>query len=278
MILDDVVADVSAQLKEQSNLGVQITRLNEVPEQGPTNKGVWNQILNVTAVFADLKRSTELSASDDPKVAARAYTYFLRAMTVILGRFSAKYIDIQGDGIFGLFSGELSTFHAAACAVTMKTQVERVVASRFQDDTSTDWKLTAGIGIDRGTLLVRRLGLRDTKLNEVWAGKPVNMAAKLSSLAAPNQVAISDRVFDLYSRASKLRQRALIWSCGCEGTTQGAGLDAAIGETSCLWDEEPIPEGLGLDFESLFRLNSNWCVTHGAEFCETIVTGKRPAD
>ena len=57
MILDDVVATVSSQLDAQAELGIQVTRLNEVPEVGPTNAGVWFQIPQVTAVFADLKGS-----------------------------------------------------------------------------------------------------------------------------------------------------------------------------------------------------------------------------
>ncbi len=271
-----MVSDVSAQLEQQAGLGVQITRLNEVPEVGPTNKGLWSQIPKVTAVFADLKNSTELSATERSEVAARAYTYFIRAMAVTLERFSAKYVDIQGDGIFGLFSGPGSAFLAAACGVTMKTLVEREVSARFKKDASTDWELTAGIGIDQGTLLVRRLGLRGTKQNEVWAGKPVNMAAKLSSLAASNEMVVSDRVFGLYERASK-RRRALIWSCGCNGGVQGAGLDVPIGRTICLWERELAPEDLGLDFANLHRLRSPWCVTHGPEFCEVIVTGRRPS-
>ena len=276
MILDDVTADVSSQLDTQSELGVQITRQNEVPETGPTNRGVWLQIPAVTAVFADLKGSTQLSAASRPKDAAAAYTYFIRAMTVILDRFSSGYIDIQGDGIFGLFSGNGSGFLAASCAITMRTLVERDVAVRFDNETSTDWKLTAGIGIDQGTLLVRRLGLRGTKQNEVWAGKPVNMAAKLSSLAESNQVVVSDRVFNLYTRSSRLRRRALIWSCGCDGRRRGAGLDVGIGETSDLWTEAPVPSDSGLDFENLHKLDSAWCEVHGPEFCEAIVTGRRP--
>ena len=272
MQLDDVVAAVSSQLDDQSDLGVQITRRSDIPEVGPTNKGLWFEVPGATAVFADLKHSTELSASEHPRITAFAYTYFIRAMAVILERFGARYVDIQGDGIFGLFSGQGSAFLAAACAVTMRTQVERNVAVRFDQDTSTDWKLTAGVGIDQGTLLVRRLGLRGTKQNEVWAGKPVNMAAKLSSLACSNQVTVSDRVFAQYDRASKLRRRALIWSCGCDDGNQGTGLDIPIGQTSCLWTQEPAPRNLGLDFEDLYRLGSPWCEIHGAEFCETIVT------
>ena len=276
LILDEIAAEVSTQLDEQARLGVQITRQSEVPEKGPSNRGLWYQIPDVTAVFADLKCSTELNAEYSPRTAAFAYTYFIRAMTVIMDRFIAKYVDIHGDGIFGLFSGKGSAFLAAASAITMRTQVEREVAVRFDKDVSADWKLTAGIGIDRGTLLVRRLGLRGTKQNEVWAGKPVNVAAKLSSQADPSQIVVPDRVFDLYEAASKLRRRALIWSCGCDGNGQGRGLDVPIGETRYLWDKEPTLEGLGLDFDSLFRLGSQWCVRHGAEFCEAIATGERP--
>lgn len=133
-----------------------------------------------------------------------------------------------------------------------------------------------GVGIDHGTLLVRRLGLRGTKQNEVWAGKPVNMAAKLSSLGGANYVVVSDRVFRQYEGVPKLRKRALLWTCGCDRDLHGLGLDAPAGQTSHLWEEENIPEELGLDFQTFHRLQSKWCETHGPEFCEAIVTGRRP--
>lgn len=276
MILNEVESQVSSQLDEQSSLGIQVNRKDDIPDTGPSNRGVWYQIPQVTAVFADIKRSTELSAENSPRVAARAYTYFIRAMAVILDRFDAKYVDIQGDGIFGLFSGKGSRFFAAACAITMRTELEREVSVRFDKDTSTDWELTAGFGIDYGTLLVRRLGLRGLKRNEVWAGKPVNTAAKLSSLASPNHVLVPDRVFVQYEGASELRKRALLWSCGCDGNTIGTGLDAPAGQTTLLWERESVTEDVGFDFETFFRLKSKWCKTHGPQFCEAIVTGKRP--
>ena len=274
--LDDVEEEVSSQLSEQSSLGIQITRINEVPEKGPANKGVWHQILNVSTVFADIKNSTALLAESKPEDAALAYTYFIRAMALVLERFGAKYIDIQGDAIFGLFSCTDSIYHSAACAITMRTHTETHVAAEFKKDTSTDWALEAGFGIDRGTLLVRRLGLRGTKENEVWAGKPVNIAAKLSDLATANQVVVSDRLFGRYEAATSLRKRALIWSCGCNGDVVGGGLDSEIGETCNLWTKEEAPDGLGLDFSHVHRLSSKWCTIHGAEFCEVLYTGKRP--
>ena len=277
MILDEVTKSVAAQLADQAKLGVQVVNQNGVPEIGPVNRGLWWRIPNVTAVFADLKGSTGLSVSGSRKDAAFAYTYFIRAMAVVFEGFSAGYVDIQGDGIFGLFSGPGSTFAAVACAVTMRTQIERDVSVRFKKAASTQWDLRAGIGIDRGTLLVRRLGLRGMKQNEVWAGKPVNMAAKLSSVAGPNEVAVSGRVFAGYEASSKLRQRALIWSCGCSSGKRGAGLETATDQGSKLWTKQTAPKNLGLDFQTIFKRKSGWCEKHGSEYCEVAVTGRRQA-
>lgn len=276
MILDQVRSKVAAQLDAQANLGVNIRTLDHVPESGPANLGVWFRIRNVTAIFADLNGSTALSTFNNPKDAAYAYTYFIRAMTAILDEFSAKYIDIQGDGIFGLFSGEDSQFRAAACAVTMRTLMEKDVAVRFHRSASGNWNLTAGIGIDRGTVFVRQLGIRGIARNEVWAGKPVNMAAKLSSLTDINQVLASDRVFDQYNKARRLRRRVLLRSCGCGNGIMGKGLNAPIAQTKPLWETDPVPQDLGFDFPNLYRLDSKWCDTHGDEFCEALITGQKP--
>ena len=276
MRLDEVTSEVSSQLEDQIRLGVSVEQHRDVPETGPANRGVWWRIPQVTAVFADLKGSTKMSATESRTDAAVAYTLFIRAMVIILERFEARYIDIQGDGIFGLFSGQGSRFLAAACAITMRTEIQRTVDVEFQRCTSADSEIEVGIGIDEGTLLVRRLGLRGTKQNEVWVGKPVNVAAKLSSEAESNQVVVSDRVYQQYKQASLLRQRALTWSCGCSNGTRGTGLNVRMGQTSPLWKRSPAPTDVGLDFAYLHRLNSPWCALHGADFCEAIITGKRP--
>lgn len=248
----------------------------DIPEAGPANGGIWARIPNATAVFADLKHSTSLSLKGSRTDAALAYTCFVRTMTVILNQFSAKYLDIQGDAVFGLFSGKGSMYSAAACPITIKTQMERVVEPRFWKEASKKQGLKAGISVDQGTLLVRRLGLRDTGRNKVRAGRAVNVAAKLSSLTGENQVVVSDRVYGDYSRASKIRRRALMWSFGCMDGRPGGALELPEGETSFLWDEVPVPGSLGLDFAAAHRLKPQWCLVHGSEFCEALLTGEIP--
>ena len=275
MILDEIAAAVKLQLDQQAALGVRIVQQDDVPDTGPVRAGVWLQIPEATAVFVDLKGSTGLNSRFGAETAAHAYTYFNRAMAVILDGFQARYVDVQGDGLFGLFSGRGSRFLAAACAITMKTQVETVIAERFRQDVHADWELRAGIGVDRGNLLVRQLGLRGTGMNEVWAGTPVNTAAKLSSAAGPNEVAVSERVFSDYQQSAKIRQRVLLWSCGCRGSTRGRGLDLPVDQAEYLWQSNPAPANLGLDFDQVHRLCKPWCPTHGTEFCEALVTRQR---
>ena len=275
MILDDVMANVASQLDQQAGLGVDIKTENAVPDQGPLRGGVWVQIPEVTAVFADLKGSTALNNRLGPKVATRAYTLFNRAMVAVLDGFQARYVDVQGDAVFGLFSGKGSRFLAAAAAITMKTQVETAVADRFRQYDAGQWEMAAGIGVDRGMLLVRQLGIRGAGMNEVWAGTPVNTAAKLSGVAGPNEIAVSARVFSDYENSAKIRRRALLWGCGCRGNVRGRGLDLAANEAEYLWKRDSIPGNLGLDFDRIHRLRKPWCPTHGAEFCEAMVTRQR---
>ena len=147
MILDEVTAAVKSQLDQQAGAGVRIVHQDDVPDTGPVHGGVWLQIPEVTAVFVDLKGSTGLNARLGAEVAAHAYNYFNRAMAVILNGFQARYVDVQGDGLFGLFSGKGSRFLAAACAITMKTQVETVIAERFCKNGSADWELRRELGL-----------------------------------------------------------------------------------------------------------------------------------
>lgn len=266
MKLDEVKADVAAQLRDQARLGVKFVTVGDVPATGPAHRGLWFQIPDVTAVFADLNRSTQLSAAPNRRAPTVALNYFSRAMEIALEKFEARYVDVQGDAVFGLFSGKGSMFRAAACAITMRTLVEDVVAPQLSKDAASNWPLTAGIGVDRGTVLVRRLGSKAAGQNQVWTDEPVNVAAKLSSLADANQIVVSDRVFNRYKLFSKLRQQALLMSCGCKDRRQGADL----------WRKKAAPKHLELDIEHIYWRSDKWCDRYGAEFCETLITGQKP--
>jgi hypothetical protein len=116
-------------------------------------------------------------------------------------------------------------------------------------------------GIDCKTVLVRKMGLkmvggRTDRQNEVWAGKPVNMSAKLASRSTNNEIWVSDRFY------KKLAGEKARMSCGCGSQT---------GASELLWRQEDVSLDGRFDFDKAMVLSSNWCPTHGKQFLREIV-------
>lgn len=216
----------------------------------------WVKAPDVVCVYVDMVGSTQLSASTHDKSTAGAYQLFTGTAVRILAEFDPPYIDVRGDGAFALFNSD-QVYRAIAAAVAFKTFAAEVFTPTMQEKT----KLITGahVGIDQKTLLVRRMGLRrhggrTDRQNEVWAGKPVNMAAKLASKSGLNELLISDRYY------SRITDDLVRMSCGCPD-----------GQKKNLWQEVDVSNDDRFDFDSAYCLKSNWCKTHGAEYLKAIL-------
>lgn len=253
---------IDAQL-ETFKLGASIEVRSTIPPTSgiPLQENHWLKIPNAICVFVDMKNSTKLSATHHDRTTASAYQLFTDTAIDIFHEFSAPYIDVKGDGAFALFN-ESQPYRAFASAVTFKTFASMVFQPKMKEVTSLE--IGAHIGIDQKTVLVRRLGKkrvdgRTDRQNEVWAGKPVNMASKLASRASTNQIWVSDRYYE------KLKDSLVRMSCGCkEGTYTGEKVN--------LWKEVEVSD-IGLfDFPKVYCLESIWCQNHGREFMDRIIS------
>jgi class 3 adenylate cyclase len=226
---------------------------NQIPLENPKH---WLRIPNVICVFVDMVGSTQLSAEKHDGSTAGAYQLFTGTAVRLFHEFETPYIDVRGDGVFALFNGD-QPYRAIAAAVTFKTFAEEVFGKIIKDKTGLS--VGSHIGIDQRTVLVRKIGLkrnnkRSDRQNEVWAGRPINMASKLASLASEGQLITSDRYYD---RISDDRARQ---SCGCPN-----------GDKAALWKELDLSEDQNFDFDVGFLLESKWCTKHGAEYCEAML-------
>ena len=220
------------------------------------NRRHWFKIPNVISVFVDMVGSTQLSAQMHARGTARAYQFFTGTAVHLFHEFDAPYIDVRGDGVFGLFNQD-QIYRALAAAVTFKTFVEVEFVPRFETDTGIG--LGAHIGIDQGTVLVRRIGLkrrddRTDRQNEVWAGKPVNMSAKLASMAKAGELLASDRYF------RRITHKRVRLSCGCPDNKKEE-----------LWTPVNVTEKPQFDFDTAHCLMACWCKIHGEEYCNAIM-------
>lgn len=239
---------------------VTIQNLNKIPDTPkipivPSTH--WLKISDVICCFVDMEGSTKLSAGSHEKTTARSYQLFTETAIRIFHAFGAPYIDIKGDGVFGLFN-KTQPYTALAATISFKTFVYKHFKPKVKKLTGQD--IGGHFGIDQKTVLVRKFGLkfhagRTDRQNEVWAGKPINMAAKLASLSTGNKLWVSDRFFH------NLKDKRATFSCGCP---EGDKFDS-------LWQKEDVPDDGRFDFDTAYSLGSNWCPTHGRSFCSELV-------
>jgi len=225
----------------------------EIPIENPKH---WLRIPDAICVYVDMLGSTRLSAESYDQSTAGAYQLFTGTAVRLFSAFEAPYIDVRGDGAFALFDSN-QPYRALAAAVTFKTFAKYEFVGKIRDLTDVD--VGCHIGIDQRTVLVRKLGFkryrgRSDRQNEVWAGKPVNMAAKLASLSKNDQLIASDRYF------SNLKDEHALLTCGCPG-----------GEKVDLWTPLDLCEYDRFDFDTAYVLEHSWCKTHGKEYCEIIL-------
>ena len=243
----------------------QLPNTTDIPIVNPKH---WLKIPDVVCVFVDMKGSTQLSASLHDQSTAGAYQLFTSTAVKLFHAFESPYIDVKGDGVFALFNSD-QVHRALAAAVTFRTFASEVFKPTITETTKLE--IGAHIGIDQKTVLVRKLGLkqvegRSDRQNEVWAGKPVNMASKLASLGGEGHILVSDRFF------RNLSDDHALLSCGCVDDGR------YIGIRSSLWFEvkvAQITDKQMFDFDLVYRLNNRWCQNHGDEFCQALLNADR---
>lgn len=234
---------------------MRIPSANTIPIEKPT---AWIKIPEIIACFVDMEGSTRLSAGAQPAVVAKAYRYFTNTAVRIFDNYNSPYIDVKGDGVFALFDKEYA-HTALAAVISFKTFVREYFTPKLKN--ISDQSIGGHFGIDKKTVMVRKLGLkfangRNDRQNEVWAGKPINMAAKLSGLSSSNTLWVSDRFF------KSLKGEKSLISCGC---------GSSDGNPQSLWDRVDLSQDDKFDFDEAWVLKADWCQTHGEEYCRAIV-------
>ncbi|WP_158711466.1 hypothetical protein [Streptomyces xylophagus] len=233
-------------------------------EDLPIEARKWFKLDDVVAVVADLKNSTRLGTGKRAASTASIYEATTGGVVKVYDRFNADFLAIQGDGAFALFWGE-NRYERALCAgITVKTfsvELSKRLEKKWPDAPETGFK----VGIASGRILVKRIGTprNPAQQEPVWAGKPVNYAAKSAQMAERHMMIVTAGVW------KKVQANDfLAISCPCGN-----------GPSSTIWtdvDIERVPEE---DPEAQGKqLVSTWCETHGAEYCDAIMAGKRKRD
>jgi class 3 adenylate cyclase len=159
----------------------------------------------VTALFADLKGSTELMVSLDPEEARAIVDPALRIMVEAVRRYEGYVVQSTGDGIFALFGApaayEDHPQRGLYAALQMQQEL-REYAQRLPSQGRPP--LEARFGVNTGEVVVRSVETGG-KIEYTPIGHTANLASRLQTLAPAGSIAVSEHTRRLLEGYFKLR-------------------------------------------------------------------------
>lgn len=137
---------------------------------------------NCSAVFVDIRGSSQLPSKHTRPVLARLYRAFISEMTAVLaGSDTCVEVSIVGDCVWAVYNtvvkSDIDKVFTRACYANSMVNVLNVELARHKMTT-----IEVGIGMEEGRALVVKAGYEGSGMNDViYMGDVVNKAAKLAS-------------------------------------------------------------------------------------------------
>ena len=179
----------------------------EVPA-GPQNTAIESlddERKTVTALFADLKGSTELMEALDPEEARAIVDPALRIMIDAVRRYEGYVVQSTGDGIFALFGAPAAYEDHPQRALHAALQMQRELREYGQRRAAQGaHPLEARVGINTGEVVVRSVETGG-RVEYTPIGHTANLAARLQAMAPVGSIAVSEYTRKLVEGYFELR-------------------------------------------------------------------------
>ena len=164
----------------------------EVTHERPTAEGLEGERKTVTALFADIKSSTELMRDLDPEEARAIVDPVLHLMMAAVHRYGGYVAQSTGDGIFALFGAPVAhedhPQRALHAALAMREALRRY-AERLRAEGKI--LVEARVGVNTGEVVVRTIETGGhTEYTPV--GHVTNLAARMQTVAPTGSIAASE--------------------------------------------------------------------------------------
>ncbi len=160
----------------------------------PAPENLEGERKTVTALFADIKGSTELEQDLDPEEARAIIDPALKLMIEAVQRYDGYVVQSTGDGIFVLFGAPVAhedhPQRALYAALRMQEDLKRYSA-RLRE--TGNLPLEARVGVNTGEVVVRSIATGGGHTEYTPIGHTTNLASRMQALAPTGSIAISEQ-------------------------------------------------------------------------------------
>ncbi len=184
-----VAAAVAPSSPQRSAPNIRVT-----PEQPDASAVIEGERKTVTALFADIKGSTELMEDLDPEEARAIIDPALKLMIDAAHRYDGYVVQSTGDGIFALFGAPIAhedhPQRALYAALRLQEELERYSA-RLRE--AGNLPIEGRVGVNTGEVVVRSITTGAGQVEYTPIGHTTNLASRMQALAPTGSIAISEQ-------------------------------------------------------------------------------------
>ena len=188
---------------------------NQIPETKDIALAGGAVEIDATFLYADLANSSKMAKELDRRVTAKILKSFLTSVSKLIKHNNGKIVSFDGDRVLGIFYGGYKNTNATKCALQIKYVVQEIIKPKFETKyppvKDASFSINHGVGIDTGTVLAIRAGVRGDN-DTIWIERAPNLAAKLSDLREYDyQTYITERVYKKLNNEAKYSEDKNMW-------------------------------------------------------------------
>jgi class 3 adenylate cyclase/tetratricopeptide (TPR) repeat protein len=147
----------------------------------------------VTALFADIKGSTELEQDLDPEEARAIVDPALKLMIEAVQRYDGYVVQSTGDGIFAIFGAPVAhedhSQRALYAAIRMQEELRRYSTRLVADGGNP---LQCRVGVNTGEVVVRSISTGGGHAEYTPIGHTANLASRMQAVAPVGSIAVAE--------------------------------------------------------------------------------------
>jgi class 3 adenylate cyclase/ribosomal protein L40E len=164
-----------------------------VAADGAVSEAIDGERKTVTAVFADIKGSTELMEELDPEAARAIIDPALKLMIEAAHRYDGYVVQSTGDGIFALFGAPVAhedhPQRALYAALRMQDDLRRYSAKVVAEG---GIPIQGRVGVNTGEVVVRSIQTGAGQTEYTPIGHTTNLASRMQTAAPVGSIAVSE--------------------------------------------------------------------------------------
>ncbi len=152
------------------------------------------ETIEITVVFADIRGYTRLSENRAPEEVMNLLNNYLQIMVEEIWKENGMVTAFMGDKLMAIFNAPLAQ-KAHALKAVHATWNMRSTVLEYQRTHPLETPLSFGFGINTGTAVIGNIGSEERIQNYTAIGDTVNVADRLQTKAAKNEILLNESTY-----------------------------------------------------------------------------------